>query len=129
MTQEEVRRRFIKYNPGRRRFGMKGYWYKCAHCGKWCGRPGSDRVYIPEKKKMEVDHVVPWSKGGSDELYNLQALCKPCNRSKSASAGVKDSIKACINTICHPIDSFAGIGRRMFRQSRVLKSLGVNKRR
>ena len=57
MTQEEVRRRFIKHNPGRRRFGMKGYWYKCAHCGKWCGRPGSDRVYIPEKKKkMKIFH-------------------------------------------------------------------------
>ncbi|MGX1586091.1 HNH endonuclease [Microbacterium sp. NPDC055502] len=27
---------------------------------------------------MEVDHILPWSWGGSDEFDNLQALCGPC---------------------------------------------------
>lgn len=30
----------------------------------------------------EVDHIVALSKGGSNDKYNLQLLCKPCNRSK-----------------------------------------------
>jgi hypothetical protein len=33
--------------------------------------------------KLEVDHVVPLSLGGSNDMNNLQALCVPCNRGKA----------------------------------------------
>ena len=42
--------------------------YKCASC-----ESGYD---------LTVDHVTPLSKGGSDDLSNLQLLCAPCNSSK-----------------------------------------------
>jgi hypothetical protein len=32
--------------------------------------------------KLEVDHIVPLSLGGSNDMDNLQALCVPCNRGK-----------------------------------------------
>jgi 5-methylcytosine-specific restriction endonuclease McrA len=32
---------------------------------------------------LEVDHIVPVSKGGLSELTNLQTLCWRCNRTKS----------------------------------------------
>jgi 5-methylcytosine-specific restriction endonuclease McrA len=32
----------------------------------------------------EVDHIVPLAKGGSNELENVQLLCRTCNRSKGA---------------------------------------------
>jgi hypothetical protein len=32
--------------------------------------------------KLQIDHAVPVSRGGSCDLSNLQALCGPCNRSK-----------------------------------------------
>jgi len=32
--------------------------------------------------KLEVDHIIPVSQGGNDELSNLQVLCKECNRAK-----------------------------------------------
>ena len=41
-----------------------------------CGAGRSDAV-------LEVDHVVPRSKGGSNEPDNLQVLCRTCNRGKS----------------------------------------------
>lgn len=43
--------------------------YTCAYCGARAGR-------------LECDHVVPVSRGGSNELANLATACKPCNQSK-----------------------------------------------
>lgn len=128
MTQQQVRARFIKYNPGVRRLGKKGYWYRCAHCGKWCGRPGSDNISIKESERMEVDHIRPWSMGGSDEMYNLQPLCRPCNRSKSNSNTLGDGIKMIGNDIMHG-DFIQSSIRKGVRQNKVLKGLGITKRR
>lgn len=128
MTQQQVRARFIKYNPGVRRLGKKGYWYRCAHCGKWCGRPGSDNVNIKESERMEVDHIRAWSQGGSDELYNLQPLCRPCNRSKSNNATLGDGIKMLGNDLMHG-DFIQSSIRKGVRQNKVLKGLGITKRR
>lgn len=50
-----------------------GGWHKCPKCGK------SFR-----KSDMDVDHIIPQKYGGSDELWNLQAMCPHCNRSKGA---------------------------------------------
>ncbi|WP_242384439.1 HNH endonuclease [Enterococcus faecalis] len=43
--------------------------YTCKYCGKIGGI-------------LEVDHVIPFSKGGSDELDNLVCACRKCNRQK-----------------------------------------------
>lgn len=129
MTQAQVRQAFIKAYPGVRLPGRKGFWYRCAHCGKWCGRPGSSGVKIPDNLKMEVDHIRPWSQGGSDELFNLQPLCKPCNRNKSNNATFVDGIKTGVNTVLHPVDAMASVGRGLFRQNKTLKKFGINKRK
>ncbi|NMF62757.1 HNH endonuclease [Brasilonema octagenarum UFV-OR1] len=47
--------------------------YKCVFCGR-----SSQQV------QLEVDHIVPFSKGGSNDLNNLQTLCTDCNRGKGA---------------------------------------------
>ena len=36
------------------------------------------------RTKGEVDHVIPWSKGGRTEIENSQFLCPTCNRRKGA---------------------------------------------
>lgn len=32
---------------------------------------------------LEIDHVIPLSKGGTDRIENKQSLCQVCNNKKS----------------------------------------------
>jgi hypothetical protein len=38
---------------------------------------------------LELDHIVPHSKGGTDDADNLVTACQECNRGKLAKEGVK----------------------------------------
>ena len=46
--------------------------YTCQMCGKT----------VKDGVKLEVDHIHPFSKGGSDDISNLRTLCQECNRGK-----------------------------------------------
>lgn len=46
--------------------------FTCLFCG---ARPGND--------KIEIEHLIPVSKHGSDNEENLVAACHKCNRNKS----------------------------------------------
>lgn len=46
-------------------------------------RDGGKCVKCGNKEKLEFDHIIPHSKGGSDTERNIQLLCEECNRSKS----------------------------------------------
>jgi 5-methylcytosine-specific restriction endonuclease McrA len=48
---------------------------KCVLCG---AAPELD-----SDVRLHVDHIVPRSKGGSNDMSNLQALCAECNLGKS----------------------------------------------
>jgi ATP adenylyltransferase len=45
---------------------------KCALCGA-----------TKRMRPLEVDHIIPRSKGGKTEYDNLQVLCTKCNRTKN----------------------------------------------
>ncbi len=46
---------------------------KCIECGS--------------QEDLEFDHIIPFSKGGANTYRNIQLLCEPCNRAKSAKIG------------------------------------------
>ncbi|MEH2288270.1 HNH endonuclease [Nostoc sp.] len=50
---------------------------KCTHC----------EMFFREDDVMEVDHIIPKSKGGKDEYKNLQLLHRHCHDTKTAKDG------------------------------------------
>lgn len=50
-------------------------------------RDGGKCVYCGSTKNLQIDHIIPFSKGGSDALENLQILCQKCNIEKSNKIG------------------------------------------
>lgn len=64
---------YTKDDESKMLFSQKG---KCANC--LC------KLIHKGKHKYHIDHIIPLSKGGRNDKYNLQILCAPCNMKKSA---------------------------------------------
>ena len=43
------------------------------------------------RRRIQVDHIVPWSKGGETEESNLQTKCKKCNLGKGNAFDKKNT--------------------------------------
>ncbi|MGL6340322.1 MAG: HNH endonuclease [Waterburya sp.] len=46
--------------------------YRCVFCG-----------VSAKKAELQIDHIIPFSQGGSNTMDNLQTLCSDCNLGKS----------------------------------------------
>lgn len=54
---------------------MKRDRFTCSYCGA----PGTDA-------ELEIDHIIPVAKGGSNHMSNLTTACRAFNQSKGARA-------------------------------------------
>jgi hypothetical protein len=76
-------------------FVRAGLWWSVLARDNWtccsCGRSSKE-----EGITLEVDHIIPRSKGGTDDIDNLQTLCKKCNIGKSNKdkTDLRRSVKA-----------------------------------
>ncbi|WP_216636117.1 HNH endonuclease [Paramagnetospirillum marisnigri] len=98
------RKKSSGYIPGSLRYDIlrraKG---RCEACG-----------VKAEERAIEVDHIIPRNKGGSDDLSNLQALCYRCNAEKrdrddtdfaAVRASYEHRVADCLFAICHQLGS------------------------
>lgn len=73
--------------------------FTCQYCGR-----------KPPEVRLEIDHIIPWSKGGKTEQGNLRTACEDCN------SGKRDRTEGC--GMLHPCELseeyFAGLGEYEF---------------
>ena len=62
-----------------------------------CGLPVSD-------DDIHFDHIIPWSKGGSSDEYNIQLLCSSCNLKKSANYEKEHLVNNFFDNVKDPVD-------------------------
>lgn len=63
----------ISIKPSIRYQVLKRDNHQCQSCG----------ATVEDGAKLEIDHIKPVSKGGTNDPDNLQVLCKDCNLGKS----------------------------------------------
>ena len=76
-SKSAIRKR--RTEPERRQIAKRQNW-RCANPDGGCLLPG-------ELEEYDVDHVVPVWKGGSDDLENLQALCRVATGGRPIRSG------------------------------------------
>ena len=59
-----------------REYLLEKYQRKCAYCGK-------------KDVPLEIEHIIPKSKGGSDRVSNLTISCHECNQKKGNKTAVE----------------------------------------
>lgn len=85
--QPKAKRNWGKARGGRpwrrsREIALVRDLYTCQHCHK-----------VFDRRQLEVDHIINKAQGGSDDLSNLQTLCKPCHKIKTQTESQAGGIK------------------------------------
>ena len=70
VSKSKKRSRYIP--PGVKVDVLKRDNFRCVYCG-----------VTSKEARLEVDHIIPFAKGGSNDPINLQTLCQECNKGKS----------------------------------------------
>jgi 5-methylcytosine-specific restriction enzyme A len=61
----------IPIPPSVRKYVFQRDNYQCKSCGK-----------THQETQLQIDHIIPLAKGGSNDISNLQTLCRQCNQRK-----------------------------------------------
>lgn len=100
--------------------------YQCVRCKGWF-----------TKDQIDVDHIIAKRLGGTDELYNLQPMCKHCNRSKGknttgaevAQSVIMAGLTGAVNGgLEGGLNNLAGLGKSVATR-KVKDALGIKYKR
>ena len=85
-----------------REYLLEKWGRRCAYC---------DRAGVP----LQIDHVRPRSRGGSDRVSNLTLACGPCNQAKGAQAAEAflahdpERLRRILSVAKRPLDGAAAV--------------------
>lgn len=76
--------------------------YRCCECGA-----------SKNETSLEIDHIIPVAKGGTNDIDNLQTLCRECNRMKHTDEWVGgetdlESVKKELDSLKKQIETVKG---------------------
>jgi len=91
---------------------------KCAYCGT-------------TDTQLEIEHILPKSKGGSDRVSNLAIACHSCNQAKSNQeiedflSGKPDVLRRVLAQAKRPLADAAAVNATRWKLYHELKSIGL----
>lgn len=101
-----------------REYLLEKWGRKCAYCGK-------------ENVPLEVEHIQPKSRGGSNRVSNLALACHECNE-KKGSQDLRDFLKKkpeiaerILQLARRPLKDATAVNATRFAIGNVIKSLGM----
>ncbi len=101
-----------------REYLLEKWGRKCAYCGA-------------ENTQLEIEHIKPRSKGGSNRISNLTLACHECNQSKSHQeitdflSGKPDLLKRVQSQAKKPLADATAVNATRWKLYESLKSTGL----
>lgn len=101
-----------------REYLLEKYNRQCVYCGA-------------KDTALEIEHVMPRSKGGSDRVSNLVIACHPCNQAKGNQdikdflSGKPDILKRVLTQTKKPLADVAAVNTTRWALFERLKDLGL----
>lgn len=62
----------IRIPPEVRKYVFTRNKYQCQSCGQ-----------TKLEAELTIDHIIPLARGGTNDISNLQTLCRTCNQKKT----------------------------------------------
>ncbi len=88
-------------------------WHRtCAYC---------DAKDVP----LEVEHIIPKARGGSNRVSNLTLACVPCNRKKGARSAAECGLPQVQAQARRPLHDAAAVNATRWRLSQALHATGL----
>ena len=85
---------------------------ECAYCGA-------------KNTPLEIEHIVPRSRGGSDRVSNLTLSCTACNRNKGNRTAAEYGFPEIQQQARHPLRDAAAVNATRYAIGNALKGLGL----
>lgn len=90
--------------------------FTCQYCGR-----------TADERQLEIDHIVPVSKGGTNDIGNLQTACKECNRGKLTDEIITENLNVQIieKVVYRDIPVEKTTGKVLYNSSSIGPALGL----
>lgn len=93
-----------------REYLLEKWGRKCAYCGA-------------ENVPLEVEHLIPRSRGGSNRVGNLTISCRPCNQAKGSQTAAEFGHPHLLAQANQPLKDAAAVNSTRYAIGNRLKSL------